>query len=78
VDSGAAARSLSEGAILLIAGVSILLAKKTRMAATYLGSWILLLVLFIYGPILIVSLADPSTEVKGSIYQSRDYRVPRW
>jgi hypothetical protein len=48
------------------------------MAATYLGSWILLLVLFIYGPILIVSLADPSTEVKGSIYQSRDYRVPRW
>jgi hypothetical protein len=76
VDSGAAACSLSEGAILLIAGVSILLAKKTRMAATYLGSWILLLV--IYGPILIVSLADPSTEVKGSIYQSRDYRVPRW
>jgi uncharacterized membrane protein len=52
------------GAILLIAGVSILLAKKTRMAATYLGSWILLLVLCIYGPILIVSLADPSTEVK--------------
>jgi len=52
------------GAILLIAGVSILLAKKTRMAATYLGSWILLLVLFIYGPILIVSLADPSTDVK--------------
>jgi uncharacterized membrane protein len=52
------------GAILFIAGISILLAKKTRMAATYLGSWILLLVLFIYGPILIVSLADPSTEVK--------------
>src|SRR5579864_1049388 len=52
------------GAILLIAGVSILLAKKTRMAATYLGSWILLLVLFIYGPILIVSLADPRTDVK--------------
>jgi uncharacterized membrane protein len=52
------------GAILLIAGASILLAKKTRLAATYLGSWILLLVLCIYGPILIVSLADPSTEVK--------------
>jgi uncharacterized membrane protein len=52
------------GAILFIAGISILLAKKTRMAATYLGSWILLLVLFIYGPILIVSLADPSTEIK--------------
>ncbi|MGB7555459.1 MAG: hypothetical protein WBM04_13895 [Candidatus Korobacteraceae bacterium] len=52
------------GAILLVAGASILLAKKTQMAATYLGGWILLLVLFIYGPILIVQLADPSTAVK--------------
>ena len=31
------------------------------MAATYLGTWIVLLVVFIYGPILIASLADPST-----------------
>ena len=38
------------GAILLVAGISILLAKKTRMAATYLGTWIVLLVLFVYGP----------------------------
>jgi uncharacterized membrane protein len=52
------------GAILLVAGASILVAKKTRMAATYLGTWILLLVLFIYGPILIAALADPSTAVK--------------
>ena len=52
------------GAILLVAGASILLARKTRMAATYLGTWILLLVLFIYGPILIVQLLDPSTAVK--------------
>jgi uncharacterized membrane protein YphA (DoxX/SURF4 family) len=52
------------GAILLIAGASILLARKTRMAATYLGTWILLLVLFIFGQILIVSLLDPSTDVK--------------
>ena len=52
------------GAILLLAGTSILLARNTRMAATYLGTWILLLVLFLYGPILIVSLADPSTAVK--------------
>jgi uncharacterized membrane protein len=52
------------GAILLVAGVSILLAKKTRMAATYLGTWIVLLVLFIYGPILIASMSDPSTAVK--------------
>ena len=52
------------GAILVIAGTSILLNKKTRMAATYLGAWIVLLVLFIYGPILIAALADPSTPVK--------------
>jgi uncharacterized membrane protein len=52
------------GAILVVAGASILLAKNTRMAATYLGTWIVLLVLFIYGPILIASLADPSTAVK--------------
>jgi uncharacterized membrane protein len=52
------------GAILLLAGASILLAKKTRVAATYLGTWIVLLVLFIYGPILITSMADPSTAVK--------------
>jgi uncharacterized membrane protein len=52
------------GAILLVAGSAILLAKKTRMAATYLGTWLLLLVLFVYGPILIAALADPSTGVK--------------
>jgi len=52
------------GAILVIAGTSILLGRKTRMAATYLGTWIVLLVLFIYGPILIVSLSDPSTAAK--------------
>jgi uncharacterized membrane protein YphA (DoxX/SURF4 family) len=52
------------GAILVVAGVCILLNKKTRMAATYLGTWIVLLVVFIYGPILIASLADPSTGVK--------------
>ena len=47
------------GAILLVAGASILLAKKTRMAATYLGTWIVLLVLFIYGPILIAAAGRP-------------------
>jgi hypothetical protein len=52
------------GAILLVAGVSILLAKKTRTAATYLGTWIVLLVLFIYAPMLIVQMFDPSTAAK--------------
>src|SRR3984893_4341616 len=52
------------GAILLVAGAFMLLNKRTRMAATYLGTWIVLLVLFVYGPILIAALADPSTGVK--------------
>jgi uncharacterized membrane protein len=52
------------GAIVLVAGASILLAKKTRMAATYLGTWMVLLVLFIYVPILIAQMSDPSTAVK--------------
>jgi len=52
------------GAILVVAGVCILLNKKTRMAATYLGTWLVLLVVFIYGPILIASLSNPSTDVK--------------
>jgi uncharacterized membrane protein len=52
------------GAILIAAGICILLNRKTRIAATYLGAWIVLLVLFVYGPILIASLLDPSTDVK--------------
>jgi len=52
------------GAILVGAGVCILLDKRTRMAATYLGTWIVLLVLFIYGPILIAALANLSTDIK--------------
>jgi uncharacterized membrane protein len=52
------------GVILLVAGICILLAKKTRMAATYLGTWILLLVIFVYGPMLVAALLDPSTGVK--------------
>ncbi|HWW13454.1 MAG TPA: hypothetical protein VN310_02235 [Candidatus Dormibacteraeota bacterium] len=52
------------GAILIVSGAFILLNKKTRMAATYLGAWIVLLVLFVYGPILIASLANPSTDIK--------------
>jgi hypothetical protein len=51
-------------AILVVAGAGILLNMKTRMAATYLGTWIVLLVVFVYGPILIASLLDPSTDVK--------------
>jgi uncharacterized membrane protein len=52
------------GAALLVAAGSILMTRKTRIVATFLGGWILLLVLVIYGPVLIVALSEPSTAVK--------------
>ncbi len=52
------------GAGLIVAGVCFLSARKMRMAATYLGAWIVFLVVVIYGPVLIGALADPSTAVK--------------
>jgi uncharacterized membrane protein YphA (DoxX/SURF4 family) len=52
------------GAFLSVAGVCFLLTRKTRLAATYLGTWIVLLVVAIYGPVLIWALADPSTGAK--------------
>jgi uncharacterized membrane protein YphA (DoxX/SURF4 family) len=52
------------GVILFVAGAAILVGRKTRMAATYLGTWIVLLVVFVYGPILIGALADPSNDIK--------------
>jgi uncharacterized membrane protein len=52
------------GAALLVAGGSFLLSRKTRIAATYLGGWILLMVLVIYGPVLISSLFEPGIGAK--------------
>jgi uncharacterized membrane protein len=52
------------GAFLIVGGVCFLLARKTRVAATYLGIWILILVVAYYGPMLIGALADPSTGAK--------------
>jgi uncharacterized membrane protein len=52
------------GVILLVSGIFILLAKKTRSAATYLGAWIVLLVLLVYGSMLIAALLNPSRDVK--------------
>lgn len=52
------------GAALVVAGVAIVLAIKMRIAATYLGSWIFLIVVLIYGPILIAALMVPSTDVR--------------
>jgi uncharacterized membrane protein len=52
------------GAFLIVGGISFLLGRKIRMAATYLGTWILLLVVAYYGPMLIGALADPSAGTK--------------
>ncbi|HEX3438117.1 MAG TPA: hypothetical protein VHT24_15215 [Pseudacidobacterium sp.] len=52
------------GASLAIAGVCFLLARKTRIAAAYLGAWIVLVVVVIYGPVLIAALANPNTGVQ--------------
>jgi uncharacterized membrane protein len=52
------------GAALLVAGVSFLQVRETRIAATCLGAWILLLVLAIYAPVLIVALSGPDTTVQ--------------
>ena len=52
------------GAFLIVGGVCFLIARKTRVAARYLGTWILLLVLGYYGPMLIGALMDPSAGAK--------------
>lgn len=52
------------GVMLLVCGAGILVAKNTRMAATCLGSWIVLMVVIVYGPVLIAALLDPNTGVK--------------
>jgi len=52
------------GAFLIAGGVCFLTTWKTRLAATYLGTWILLLVILYYGPMLIGALANPSAGVK--------------
>lgn len=52
------------GAILVIAGACILVGRKRREAATYLGAWISLTVWTVYLAILIASFSVPSTDVK--------------
>jgi uncharacterized membrane protein YphA (DoxX/SURF4 family) len=58
------------GALLVVAGICFLLVRKTRVAATIVGAWIMLLVLVIYGPVLIGALADPraGAQIEGINY----------
>ena len=52
------------GVLLVVAGVCFLLGRKVRTAATYVGSWIVLMVVIIYAPVMIGALLNPATEVK--------------
>lgn len=52
------------GIFLLLGGVCFLLAKKTRVAAAWVGGWILLMVVIIYGPMLVGALMDPGAGVQ--------------
>ncbi len=52
------------GAFLLAGGACMLLNRRSRTAATYLGSWILGEVLLIYTPVLIGGLSDPSPAMQ--------------
>lgn len=58
------------GAFLIAGGVCFLIVRKTRVAATYLGTWILLLVVCYYGPMLVGALMNPSpgTKLEGLNY----------
>jgi uncharacterized membrane protein len=52
------------GAALIAAGFCFLLARNVRTAATYLGAWILLLILTIYVPVMIGALSNTNIEVQ--------------
>lgn len=58
------------GAVLVVAGTSILLRRKTRAAAAYLGTLILVLVLLVYVPIAwaVPSTAGDDQKVEGLNY----------
>ncbi|MEO7454950.1 MAG: hypothetical protein ABIY52_01715, partial [Gemmatimonadaceae bacterium] len=48
------------GALLLLAGGSVLLSRRTRTMVAALGAWLLALILFLYGPIMISALTSPA------------------
>lgn len=52
------------GAALVVAGIFFLLGRKARLAGTYLGTWILFLVVVMYGPVMIAALTEPGIGAK--------------
>jgi hypothetical protein len=49
---------------LLVGGIGMLFGKRKRAAAAYLGAWIVLLVVLVYGPILVAALMNPSAAAQ--------------
>ena len=58
------------GAGLLATGLCTLLNWRTRIAATWLGSWIFLLVVVMYIPVMVTALGDPNigAQIEGINY----------
>ncbi len=52
------------GAGLVVAGGCFVLGRKVRVAATYVGAWIVLMVVVIYVPVMIGALGDGSSAVQ--------------
>jgi uncharacterized membrane protein len=52
------------GTALLVTAGSVVLSRHARIVVSLLGSWMLLMIVVIYGPILIASLFGPTTGVK--------------
>jgi uncharacterized membrane protein len=53
------------GAVLLVAGIGLLLNKKSRMAATSIGAWMTAVTLFLYLPLLV--LAHSGSEMNEAL-----------
>lgn len=62
--------SYLSGAVLVLAGIAVLLRQKPRVAATYLGALIVALVLLVYVPIAVVI---PSTASEGDKIEGLNY-----
>jgi hypothetical protein len=52
------------GAALLVLAASVLVRRRTRTIGAWVGAWLLLLILVIYGPVLISALLTPGMGVK--------------
>jgi uncharacterized membrane protein len=67
---GRALLDYGTGAALLVAAGSILLDRKTRTVASVVGGWLLLMVTVVYGPVLVLALAqgELGVQVEGINY----------